>query len=90
MNFTRNFMNKKDKFLRFPVLTTALRILARVPNASSTCEISFSSINLFKNCNFSTMKSDGLSALAMLNIFLIFTKLQKMCYVCLQHYAHRD
>lgn len=30
---------KKDKFLCFPVHTTALGILARVPNASSTCEI---------------------------------------------------
>ena len=61
---------KKINFLCFPIIKTALRILARVPDASCACERSFSSIKLLKVDNRSTMTNDGLSALALLNIFL--------------------
>ena len=60
---------KRINFPCFPIIKTTLRTLGTVAVTSCACEISYSSMNLLKTYNCSTMTNDRLNALAMLNVY---------------------
>ena len=60
---------KRINFPCFPIIKTTLRTLGTVAVTSCACEISYSSMNLLKTYNCSTMTNDQLNALAILNVY---------------------